>query len=164
MNIPAGTAKSRPVGRLSVLSLHEFINGLAQIVDGVRIPGGYRVHHAVAHMILEDHLARIIQGGANRRQLDQHLGAIVTLFHHPPHLLQMADGPGQPVEDRLLVLVDMTVVMMVDSMGMEIPMIVMFIMVVAVTHGASPFLEPFYGIIPYFPRCCKPHRGISFRK
>ena len=30
---------------------HKLVNGLAQIVDGLLISGGYRIHHAVTHVI-----------------------------------------------------------------------------------------------------------------
>ena len=52
-------------------SFHEFVDGLAQVVDGGLVPGGDGVHHAVVDVVLQDHLAGIIQGGADGGQLDQ---------------------------------------------------------------------------------------------
>ena len=31
--------------------LHKFVDGLTQIVNGILVPCGHRVHHTVAHMI-----------------------------------------------------------------------------------------------------------------
>ena len=118
---------------------HEFVNGLAQVVDCAFIPGGYRIHHAVAHVILQDHLACVIQGRAYSSQLDQNLGTVVALFHHALDFFQMADGPGKPVDHRFLVFVDMAVGMG-DAVGVHIGMVVFMIMVVMmvvdmVCHG-----------------------------
>ncbi len=54
---------------------------------------GNRIHHTVTHVILQDHLAGIIQSRPDSRQLDQHIGAILSVLHHPTYLFQMADGP-----------------------------------------------------------------------
>ena len=48
----------------------------------------------------------------------------MPLLHHPLHLLQMPDGPGQPVDDRSLVFMDMSVAVG-DAVGMEIGMVVL---------------------------------------
>ena len=54
------------------VSLHEFIDGVAQIGDGLFVTGGDSIHHAVAHVILEDHFAGVFQRGTYRRQLYQY--------------------------------------------------------------------------------------------
>ena len=79
----------------------------AQSMTMIGITGGYRVHHAVAHMILQDDLAGIVQGGPDGSQLHQDFGAIAALFHHPLYLLQVADGTGQAVDHGFLIFVDM---------------------------------------------------------
>ena len=102
---------------------HKTVNGGAQVVNGIGISGGYGIHHAVAHVVLEDHLAGVVQGGPDGGQLDQHLGAVVALFHHPLHLFQVADGAGQPVDNGFLVLVNMAMAVG-HSVGMQIYMAV----------------------------------------
>jgi len=97
------------LGRTPGVLLHEFVNGLAQVVDGTLVTGLHRVHHAVAHMVFQDHLAGTLQSGADGCQLDQHFGAVVSVFHHPLYLFQMTDGPGKPVDDSFLIFVDMAV-------------------------------------------------------
>lgn len=59
-------------------------------------------------MVFQDHLAGVIEGGADSRKLHQHFGAVLTCLHHCLHLFQMTQGTGNPVDDGLLVLVDMT--------------------------------------------------------
>ena len=88
---------------------HELVDGLAKVIHGIRIPGSHRIHHTVAHMVLQNHLARIVQGGTHRRQLHQNFGTVVALLHHPLLLFQMADGTGQTVNYCFLVFVDMSV-------------------------------------------------------
>ena len=113
------------------ISLHKFVNGLTQIVDGLRIACRYRIHHAVPHMVFQNHLAGVVQRGANRGELNQNLRAVVALLHHPFHLFQMSDGPGQPVDDGLLVFVDMTVGMG-DAVGVEVGVVVFMVVRMAV--------------------------------
>jgi len=138
---------------------HELINGLAQVVDGVFIAGAYRVHHAVAHVIFQDHLAGIIQGGADGRQLHQHFGTVITFFHHAFDFFQVADGTGEAVDHCLLIFVDMTV-RMGKTVGMHIGVLVgMFVIVDVVAHG-NPFFLRVFPIIPYFSQNCKPYGGI----
>ena len=50
--------------------LHKLIDGLAQIVDRVGVAGADGIHNAVAHMILQDYLAGIVQSAADGGQLD----------------------------------------------------------------------------------------------
>lgn len=39
-------------GRTGMMLFHELVNGLAQVINGIFVSGGYGVHHAVAEMIL----------------------------------------------------------------------------------------------------------------
>lgn len=80
-------------------------------------------------MVLQDDLSGIVQGGTHRRQLHQHLRAVVALLHHPFHLFQVSDGPGQAVDNGLLILMHMAVGVG-DAVGMEIGVIVFVIMIV----------------------------------
>lgn len=112
---------------------HKFINGTAKIIDGIFIAVSHRIHHAVAKMILQNHLSGVVNGGTNRSQLNQHLGTVVSFFYHPFHLLQMTNGPGKPVNDGLLIFVNMTVDMG-NSVGMERNMVMIW-MVRIVRHG-----------------------------
>ena len=116
------------------LLFHKLVDGLTQFVNGLFVSGGHGVHHAVAQMILQDHLAGVIQSGADSGQLYQNIGAILSVFYHAFHLFQMTDGPGQTVDDGFLVFMDMTVGMG-DAVLMQIGMAVIMIVVVIVTQG-----------------------------
>ena len=128
---------------------HKFIDGLTQIIDGLRISRRHCVHHAVPHVVFQNHLAGVIQGGADSGKLNQHLGAVVALLHHSLHLFQMPDGPGQAVDDSLLVLMDMAVgvgnavgvevgVIMFVVMLMDMIVFVVVVMIVMFRHTLSP--------------------------
>ena len=43
--------KNPGVPNSGVLLFHQLVDGLAQIVNGAVIAGGYRIDHAVAHMV-----------------------------------------------------------------------------------------------------------------
>ena len=140
--------------------------------SGILVPGGYRVYHAVAHVVFQDHLAGVVQRGTHRRQLDEHLRAVVPFLHHPLHLFQMADGAGQPVQYGLLIFVDMAVAVG-NAMGMEIGMVMLVVVVMGVAafvgvvgHRLVPLSRvkhTFYSI-PFFCVFRKPSRGISAQK
>ena len=149
---------------------HELIDRLAQVIDGVLVTGGYRVYHAVAHVVFQDHLAGVVQGGTYRRQLDENLRAVVTLLHHPLHLFQVADGAGQPVQHGLLIFVDMAMTVG-NAMGVEIGMVMLVVMGVAafvgmVGHRLAPlsWVKHIFYSIPFFCVFRKPSRGISAQK
>ena len=89
-------------------------------------------------MILQYHLAGIVQRGAHCRQLHQHLRAIAALLHHPLDLFQMSEGAGETVDYRLLIFVDMPVAVG-NAMGMHIGMIV--IVMLHFTASFSVFLH-----------------------
>ena len=120
-------------------SFHKLIDGLAEVVDGLLVSGGHGIHHAVAHMILQDDFAGIVQCGADGSQLNQHIGAVLTVLHHLAHLLQMPDGPGQTVDDCLLVLVDMSVGMG-NPMGVEIGVVMLVLMLVFMVMAVLVFV------------------------
>ena len=120
----AGRFPCRPGGLF-----HKFVDCGAKLVDGVPVTGSYRIHHAVTHMILQDHLTGVIQCGTNRCQLHQHLGAIIALFYHPLDLFQMTDGTGQSIHHSLLIFVDMAV-RMGEAMGVHIGMVMIVVMMV----------------------------------
>ena len=72
-------------------------------------------------MILQDHLASVLDGGAYRSDLDEHLGTVAVVLDHALDLFQMADGAGQTVDDIFLALVDVRVgVGMGFGMGMRV--------------------------------------------
>ena len=120
----------------------------------------HRVYHTVTHVVFEDHFARVVQGGAHSRQLYQHLGAIIALFHHTLDLFQMANGPGQAVDHRFLVFVNV-VVAMGNAMGVEIGVVVAMIVVVVVRMirhllpSFSVFPKLYYNLQVY----ASPHGG-----
>ena len=61
----------------------------------------------------KDHLARIVNGRLDRRKLNQHLAAIPTALHHALDGFQMADGPGNPVQNSFRILMSMGMGMLV---------------------------------------------------
>ena len=81
-------------------------------------------------MVLQNHLAGVVQGRADSSQLHQDFRTVVTLFHHPLHLFQVADGPCQTVDHGFLILVDMAVGMG-NAMGM-MPGVVVFVVMVMI--------------------------------
>ena len=115
--------------------LDEFLDGGAELVDSLLVALLNGVHDAVAQVILKDDLAGVVEGAADGGELHQHLAAVVALLDHPFHLFQMADGPGQPVDDGLLVLVDMAVAVTVGVavvMLMVVAMLMIMLMAVFV--------------------------------
>ena len=96
----------------------------------------------------------------------------MTLFHHPLHLFQMADGAGQPVQYGLLIFVDMAVAVG-NAMGMEIGMVMLVVVVMGVAafvgvvgHRLVPLprVKHIFYSIPFFCVFRKPSRGISAQK
>ena len=134
---------------------HKFFDGFTQVIDGVFISGLDGVDHTVADVVAEDHLAGVVDGAADRRQLDEHIGAVVPLLHHPLDLVQVTDGPGQTVDDCLLVLVDMAVG--VGDAVLVHPCVVVFML----SHGTGP-LSPWDYII--FCRTAQPTPGDNRKK
>ena len=133
---------------------HKLVDGLAQVVDGVFITGGYRVHHTVVDMVFQNHFARIVQGRTDRRQLDQNFRTVIALFHHPLDLFQVADGPGKAVDDRFLIFVDMAVGMG-KTVGVHIGMVVDLFL-----HCSAFFLcFPYHTL---FWRKLQPPKGVVF--
>ena len=108
--------------------LHIFVDGLAEIVDGllVALLGG--VDDAVLEMVLEDDFAGVVDGTAHGGDLDQNLGTVAAFLHHAAHGLQMADGAAEPVEYGLGVLVGMG--MAVGTVAVRVVMFVHIIMIV----------------------------------
>lgn len=75
-------------------SFYKFINGLTETVDGGLIALLHRVDDTVLNVILENHFADIIDGGADSGNLHQYLGAVPAFFYHLFNRFQVADGPG----------------------------------------------------------------------
>ena len=55
----------------------------------------------VLNVVLQNHLAHVVDGRAHRRNLHQYFRAVAPVFDHALDVLQMADGAGQPVDDGL---------------------------------------------------------------
>ena len=108
---------------------HELVNSCAEVINGGLIAGGHRIHHTVAHVILQDHLSCIIQCGAHCRKLNQHLGTVLPAFYHSFDFLQVPDSPGEAVEYRFLIFMNMTVGMG-NSVGMHIGVVANFLAMV----------------------------------
>ena len=110
--------------------LHKLIDSLAKLIDGGFISGSHRIHHTMAHMILQNDLAGIVQSGANRSQLHQHFGTSATVLYHTTDLFQVAGSPGQTIDHCLLIFVNMAV-----RMGNAVGMLVSVLMLVVVFVG-----------------------------
>ena len=102
-------------------------------------------------MILQDHLAGVINGAAHSRQLHQYIGTVIALFYHPLDFFQVADGPGQAVDHSLLVLVDM-------AMAVGNAVLMHIGMVVGMLHGSCPPLD-FLLLYAIFPPLASPPGG-----
>lgn len=80
--------------------LHELVDGLVHFLHCLGVVFIERFHDAMLQMFLQQQSARTGQGRPDRRELDQHVGAVIAVFDHPLDLLQMPDRAGQPVDDR----------------------------------------------------------------
>ncbi len=72
----------------------------------------------------------------------------MTLLHHPLHLLQVADGPAQPVDHRPLVFVNVAVGVG-NAVGMEVGVVVLHLLGIfmKIGHFAPSFsnlISPLY--------------------
>ena len=144
-------------------SFHKPVDGGTEVFDGVFVAGGNRVHHAVAHMVLQNHLAGVVQGRADSSQLHQDFRTVVTLFHHPLHLLQVADGPCQTVDHGFLILVDMAVGMG-NAMGM-MPGVVVFVvmvMMMVIVSMAVRMVVLMFMFMEMLMVCGHSHTPLSF--
>ena len=140
------------------------------------VSGGHSIHHAVAQMVLQNHLTGVVQRGADSCQLYQHFGTIISLFHHALDLFQMTHCPCQTVDHRLLIFVDMAMGMG-DAVGVHIGVIMIVIMVVMMVAMVMVVvmtrivmmvchirhLLTFFPSILHFFQNCKPPRGIGKR-
>ena len=108
----------------------ELVDCLAEAVDRLFVVLLDRVDDAVLDMILQNDLADVVDGGADRRNLNQNLRAVAPILDHLPDRFQMSDGARQPVDHRLRVRVDVPV--RARLMRMVVIMIVRMRMVVFV--------------------------------
>ena len=108
----------------------KFIDGLAEIGDGLLIAQLDGGDDAVLDMILEDHLADVGDRRADRSDLDEDLAAVAAVFDHLPHGFQMPDGAGEAVEDGLGVFVHMAV-----ALGVVVAVCVLMVVVSVVDVG-----------------------------
>ena len=119
--------------------------GLALLFDFIN---GF--HDTVGNVFLQDQFTRIIHRGFHRRELDQHLTAVPVVLHHGLDGLEMPDGPGKPVQDRLFLRVRMNVMMAAGAIAMTVPVIVVmvsFFMTVSQAQGMKFFV---FCIIHFF--------------
>jgi hypothetical protein len=97
-----------------LMLFHVFFDGLAQIFDGLLIAFAGSINNAVLQVILQNHFAGVIDGGAYGGNLNQYFGTVATFFDHALDRLQMADGAGKTVQNGFGVFV----VMAVRTVGM----------------------------------------------
>lgn len=89
--------------------LHEFVDRLAEIVDRLLIAFLCGFDNAVLQMILKNDLAGIVDRGAHRGDLNQHLGAVASFLYHALDRLQMPDCARKAIDDRFGVFVGVRV-------------------------------------------------------
>lgn len=58
----------------------------------------YGIHQTMLYVILENDLTGIVDRGLYRSQLDQHIGAVLTIFYHSLDRLKMSDGTGEAID------------------------------------------------------------------
>ena len=57
-------------------------------------PDRNSLYQAVPQMIFQNHFPGVVQCRTNRCQLNQHISAVLSGFHHPFYLFQMTNCPG----------------------------------------------------------------------
>ena len=87
----------------------ELFDCLAEAVKRLFVILLDRVDDAVLNVVLQNDLADVVDGGTDRRNLNQDLRAVAPVFDHLFDRFQMPDGARQPVDHRLRVRVDMPV-------------------------------------------------------
>ena len=107
----------------------ELVNCLAETVQCLLVVLLDRVDDAVLDVVLQNDLADVVDGRADRRNLNQDLRAVAPVLDHLLDRFQMPDGARQPVDHRLRVRVDMPVrarlMRMVVVMGMRVQMLML---------------------------------------
>ena len=87
----------------------ELVDCLAEAVKRLFVVPFDRVDDAVLDVVLQNDLADVVDGRADRRNLNQDLRAVAPVLDHLFDRFQMPDGARQPVDHRLRVRVDMPV-------------------------------------------------------
>ena len=107
----------------------ELVDCLAETVQCLLVVLLDRVDDAVLDVVLQNDLADVVDGRADRRNLNQNLRAVAPVFDHLLERFQMPDGARQPVDHRLRVRVDMPVrarlMRMVVVMGMRVQILML---------------------------------------
>ena len=87
----------------------ELVDCLAEAVKRLFVVPFDRVDDAVLDVVLQNDLADVVDGRADRRNLNQDLRAVAPVLDHLLDRFQMPDGARQPVDHRLRVRVDVSV-------------------------------------------------------
>lgn len=107
----------------------ELVDCLAETVQCLLVVLLDRVDDAVLDVVLQNDLADVVDGRADRRNLNQDLRAVAPVLDHLLDRFQMPDGARQPVDHRLRVRVDMPVrarlMRMVVVMGMRVQILML---------------------------------------
>ena len=107
----------------------ELVDCLAETVQCLLVVLLDRVDDAVLDVVLQNDLADVVDGGTDRRNLNQDLRAVAPVLDHLLDRFQMPDGARQPVDHRLRVRVDMPVrarlMRMVVVMGMRVQILML---------------------------------------
>ena len=86
-----------------LILLQESINGGLEVIDRFFISVLHRVDDAVGDVLADDDLAERADRGADGRELDEHIRAVLVPLDHVLHFVQMPDDPGQTVDNTLFV-------------------------------------------------------------
>ena len=74
---------------------------LVELLQGLHVPALHGVGQAVLDMVLQYDLGGVVEGGAHRGELDQHLGAVAPVLDHLAHGLEVAYRAREAVQNGL---------------------------------------------------------------
>ena len=87
----------------------ELVDRLAEAVERLLVVLLDRLYDTVLDVVLQNDLADVVDGRADRRNLNQDLRTVPPVLDHLLDRFQMPDGARKPVDHRLCVRVDMPV-------------------------------------------------------
>ena len=131
--------------------LYELIDSVVEVLETVAV-AVVGAADAVLDMILQDYLGGIIERGAHRRKLDEHIGAVPPLLDHALHGLKVPDGAGKAVHDGLCLRMRMSVPVLM-GVGVDVTVAVVVVVqlpgimllgkrvYVLVCHSISSFIK-----------------------
>ena len=85
-------------------SSQKALNRLPEFLDRMAVAILHRMDETMRDVLVDDHLAEAPHGGIDCGQMNENIRAVLIIFNHILHLLEMADDPGEPVQHLFLVL------------------------------------------------------------